>query len=167
MTPTQYRDKVAQLAKTDTLKAVETAERIRDPWFQAQAWAHIARSAENPRRYSRKAAKAAAKTKDDYQKSAVRAWEIAALAERKYTTQARQSLTEAVELARKVEPVSSRTESMLLLLHAAFKVSHKDAADVAVVLAGSCDSAYWRAKRARNYAAKMLNGEMPPREFFW
>jgi len=167
MTPTQYRDKVAQLAKTDESKAAEIAERIPDPWFQAQAWAHVARYAADPRRFARKAEKAAAKTKDNYQRSAVRTWEIAALAERGYSSQARDALAEAVELARTAEPEASRAESLILLLQAAFKVSDEDAADVAVVLKSSCVSTHWRTVRARKYAAEMLNGEMRPREFFW
>src|SRR4051794_18503584 len=108
MTPTRYRDQVAQVSKTDTAKAAEIAEKISDPWFKAQAWSHIARYAGRPLQFSRKAAKSAAQGKDDYQKSAVRAWEIAALAERGYGVQARRSLTEAVELAQTIEQASSR-----------------------------------------------------------
>lgn len=167
MTPTRYRDQVAELAKTNVAKATETAEKIGDPWFQAQAWAHLTRYAEKPLPFARKAAKAAAKTKDDYQKSAVRAWEIAALAERKYHEHARKSLAEAVELAKSVEPVSSRAKSLILLLQSAFKISKEEAAKVVEVLQDSCSSTHWRAKRARKNAAEMLSGETRPREFFW
>jgi len=167
MTPTYYRDKVAQLAKTDSEKATEIAEKINDPWFQAQAWSYLTRYANEPLRFSRKAAKSATKGKDDYQKSAVRAWEIAALAERNYHSHARRSLVEAVELARSIEHVSSRAESLILLLQAAFKISKEDAAMVDAVLRSSCDSNHWRAQRACTYAESMLQGQMPPREFFW
>lgn len=167
MIPTILRDQVAELAKTDESKAAETAGVIHDPWFQAQAWAHVARYAADPLRFARKAATAAANTKDDYQKSAVRAWEIAALAEREYTSQARQALTEAVVLAAKAEPIGSRAEALLLLFQSAFKISKKDAAKVAGVLESSCSSTHWRTKRATKEIGKMLMGEMPPREFFW
>lgn len=167
MTPTRYRDQVAQLAKTDTDKAVEIAKKINDPWFEAQAWSHIARYAEKPLPFARKAAKAASKTKDDYQRSAVRAWEIVALAERQLYLQARKSLTEAVELAVSATPIGSRAESLILLFQAAFKVSNEDAVKVGEALSAFCDSTHWRSKRALNYAASMLNGEKRPREFFW
>jgi len=167
MTPTQYRDQVAQLAKTDVAKAAEIAERISDPWFQAQAWSHLARHADRPLQFARKAAKSAARAKDDYQRSAVRAWEIAALAECGYNMQSRQSLIESVELAELITPVSSRAESLLLLFQAAFKISKEDAAMVAEILRNSCSSAHWRAVRARRDATRMLKDEISPREFFW
>lgn len=167
MTPTRYRDQVAQLAKTNPDKGIEIAKKISDPWFQAQAWSHLARHADKPLPFARKAAKAASQTKDDYQRSAVRAWEIAALAERKLYVQARRSLTEAVELAVSVTPIGSLAESLFLLFQAAFKISIDDAAAVAEVLNRSCDSNHWRAKRALKESVTMLSGEMPPREFFW
>ncbi len=166
MTPTLYRDQVAHLAKTNVAKAIEIAEKIQDPWFQAQAWS-LTRYADKPLTYSRKAAKSAAQGKDEYQRSAVRAWEIAALAERKCDLQARRSLNEAVELAVSIPQISSRAESLMLLFQAAFKLSNEDADSVAEVLQSSCPLTHWRAKRARKDAAKMLTGEWPPREFFW
>ncbi|HKP69531.1 MAG TPA: hypothetical protein VJV05_09620 [Pyrinomonadaceae bacterium] len=167
MTPTKYRDQVAQLAKTKVLEASEVAEKITDPWFQAQAWAHLIRYAERPLLFARKAAKAATQGRDDYQRSAVRAWEIAALAERGFTQQARRSLQAALELGASVEQVSSRAEGLLLLVQAAFKLSREDAADAAIVFNRTCTSNHWRAARARKDIEKMLRGEMPPREFFW
>ena len=167
MTPTRYRDQVAQLAKTDTVEAAAIAEKITDPWFQAQAWSHIARYAPKPLQFSRKAAKSAAQGKDDYQRSAVRAWEVAALAERGLDTQARSSLTEAVALARTVEQLSSRAEALLLLFQAAFKISVEDAKSVAEIIEDASSSGHWRAKRARKDVKLMLSSEMPPREFFW
>jgi len=167
MTPTRYRDEVAQLAKTDESKAIEVAKKINDPWFQAQAWSHLARYADKPLPFARKAAKSAAQGSDDYQRSAVRAWEIAALAERKLSVQARCSLAEALELAASVTPISSRAESLFLLFQAAFKISKEDAEQAAEVLRKACSSSHWRAVRARKDVEKMLNGEMPPRGFYW
>ena len=167
MTPTQCRDQVAKLAKTDVEKATKIAEEITDPWFRSQAWSYLARYADRPLQFSRKAAKSAALGKDNYQRSAVRAWEIAALAERNYLIQARRGLAEAVELARAVETVSSRSEALILLFQAAFKISVTDANFVADVLRQTCMSDHWRAKRARKDAQMMLDGEVRPREFFW
>jgi hypothetical protein len=134
MTPTQYRDRVALLAKTNVPQATEVANKIDDPWFQAQAWSYLAKYAEKPLPFARKAAKAAAQGRDDYQRSAVRSWEIAALAERKLTRQARNSLAEALELASSITLISSRAESLLLLFHAANKISRQDAVNTAEVL---------------------------------
>lgn len=168
MTPTKFRDQVAIFAKTEPEKGAEIAKKIVDPWFQAQAWSHLARWTDDPLRFSRHAAKSATKTKDDYQKSAVRAWEVAALAERGYHEQARRSLREAVNLAVSVTPIPSRAEALFLLFQSAFKISKDDATKVAQVLITSCSTlTHWRAKRALKDATLMLNDEVPPREFFW
>lgn len=167
MTPTMYRDQVAKIAKTNIEKAAEIADKISDQWFAAQAWSHIARYADKPLHFARKAAKAALATKDDYCRSAVRAWEIAALAEREYFSEARQALTESVKIAESIEQAGSKAESFLLLFQAAFKISKNDAEIVAELVERSFPSTHWREKRARKDIAKMLNGEMPPREFYW
>ena len=167
MTPTGSRDQAATTAKTDLATAAEIAKGIKDPWFQSQAWSHLARYADRPLQFSRKAAKSASSCKDDYQKSAVRAWEIAALAERGYLTQADEALTEALELGKIAEPVSSRAEALLLLFQAAFKISVEEARSVAELLNTFCDSGHWRVRRAKRAAGLMLQGKMRPREFFW
>ena len=109
----------------------------------------------------------AAQCKDDYQRSAVRAWELAALAEREYLTEARRSLKEAGELAKSVDPVSSRAEARFLLLQAAFWISNSDGEMVAEVLEEACVTNHWRERRARRDAKRMLMGDMPSRQFFW
>jgi len=167
MTPTRYRDEVAQLAKTNAVKAAEVAEKIDEPWFQAQAWSHLARYADEPLPFARKAAKAAAGGRDDYQRSAVRAWEIAALGERRLHLQARRSLAEALELGASVTPASSRAECLMLLFQAAFKITKDDAGDAGEILRKACSSNHWRAVRARKNVEMMLNGTLSPREFFW
>ncbi len=168
MTPTQYRDQVSRLAKTDHAKAVELADKIEDPWFRAQAFSHLARYAEpSPIPFARKAAKCAVLCKDDYQRSAVRAWEIVALAEREYLSQARRSLEEALEVARTVDPVSSRAEAFILLLQAAFSISKDDGGNVADILEESCSTDHWRERRARRDARRILSSEIPPRSFYW
>lgn len=168
MTPTRFRDQVSELAKTDFAKAEEIAKRITDPWFLAQAYAHLARyDKASPLRYARHAAKAAAKLNDPYKHASVRAWEIAALAERNYLPQARAALTEAVEIARFVNQQGSRAEALFLLFQAAINISHHDAEVVSNVLDEVCDSDHWRAMRARKNTAKILEGMSSSREFFW
>jgi len=167
MTPTRYRDEVAQLAKTNVPKAIEVAKKINEPWFQAQAWSHLARYADKPLLFARKAAKSAAQGSDDYQRSAVRAWEIAALAERQILDHARRSLAEALELAESITSESSRVESLVLLVQAAFKISRGDAEKAGAVLRKASPSSHWRAERARKNVEMMMSGKLPPREFFW
>ena len=73
------------------------------------------------------AAKAARECEEDYRKSAVRAWEIAALAERGCAREARKSLSDALALGKCVEPMSSRSEALLLLLQGVFRIGRDDA----------------------------------------
>ena len=102
------------------------------------------------------------------EKSAVRAWEIAALAERSCLSEARNRLKEALERAKAVIPASSRSEALFLLMQAAFNIGPKDAAGVYEALKMSCGShEHWRCKRALRDGAKMISGELQPRSFFW
>lgn len=167
MNSTKYRDETANLAKVNQAKAIATAERIKDPWFRAQAWAHIARHADKPLIYARKAAKSAAETKDDYQRSAVRAWEVAALAERGFYEQARKALNEAVSLAIAVRQEGSKAEALLLLFQAAFKVNAVEARRIATVMSDNVSVSHWRGQRALKRVSAMLDGREQSREFFW
>ena len=114
------------------------------------------------------AAKAARECEDDYKKSAVRAWEIAALAERSCTREARKSLSDALALGKCVEPMSSRSEVLLLLLQAAFRIGRNEAERAYEILRTSCPvDEHWRCKRAVRDGERMLSGKLEPRPFFW
>ena len=114
------------------------------------------------------AANAAAACDDDYKKSAVRAWEIAALAERKCLVKAKQALREAVTIARRVQPSASRSEALLILMQAAFTIDRDTAANVSTQLTQCCPIGdHWRCKRAVTHASEMLEGKLEPRKFFW
>jgi hypothetical protein len=160
---------VSSEAKSDTRKALIMARRITAPWFRAQALAWVARFADgDPSGIAREAAKAAGECDDAYKRSAVRAWEIAALAERECKTEARESLMEAVAVGREVTPMSSRSEALYLLLQAASKIGRKEAKGVYEVLVASCPvEAHWRCKRAVRDGGKIVSGELRAREFFW
>lgn len=100
------RDQACLLATTNPGKALDKARKIAEPWYRAQALAWVARFAENNAvAIAREAARAAMECDDDYKQSAVRAWEIAALAERGFTVEARKSLSEATTLAKKSSPI--------------------------------------------------------------
>jgi len=157
-----------QLAKTDPKKAYKKAAQVSEPWFRAQALASIARYTDgDPSVYAAQAAKAASECDDDYKRSAVRAWEVAALAERGLQQKARSSLDQAVKLARSVQPFSSRSESLYNLLQAAFAIGRREAIAVNDVLKASCPSGeHWRCKRALRDGDKLISGDLEPRKFY-
>ena len=169
MTATLQRDQAIKLAKTDARKALAKALSVSDPWFRAQALSWVARFTDAaPEPIAAQAANAAAACDDDYKKSAVRAWEIAALAERKCHKNAKRALREAVETARQVQPSASRSEALLLLMQAAFMIDRDTAANVSNALTQCCPiSDHWRCKRAATHASQMLEGKLEPRKFFW
>ena len=169
MTATVQRDKVANLAKLNAQMALKVALRISDPWFQSQALSWVARYTDaDSVVVARQAAKAAADCKDAYKRMAVRAWEIAALAERGKTSEARSALMEALGQAADVKPISSLAEALTLLLHAAARIDDRAAKEVFDVLRTQCSAdSHWRCKRALNDCLRVLEKVAEPRPFFW
>jgi hypothetical protein len=163
------RDHASTLAKSNPKKALDQARKVNEPWFRAQALSWVARFTDgDPVAVAAEAAKAARECEDDYKKSAVRAWEIAALAERDCTTEARKSLTEALALGKSVTPISSRSEALFILLQAAFRIGPAQAKKAYEVISASCPAdEHWRCKRAVRDGGKMISGELEPRPFFW
>lgn len=101
------------MAKSDPENAHKKALQVSEPWFRAQALSAVARYAESdPLPFAAQAFKAAAECDDDDKRSAVRAWEISALAERDLKSEARKALDQAVKLARTVQPSPSRSEAL-------------------------------------------------------
>jgi hypothetical protein len=117
MSATNQRDHASTIAKSNPMQALAQARDISEPYYRAQALSWVARfTNEDPVSVASEAARAAKECEDNYKKSAVRAWEIAALAERDCTPEAQKRLNEALSLAKSIEPISSRSEAMLLLL---------------------------------------------------
>lgn len=169
MSATLQRDQASNLAKHDPRKAMEMAFKISDPWFRSQALSWVARYTEDdPVKVANHAANAARECDDAYKQTAVRAWEIAALAERKYEAQAKRGLREAVSQSKNISPNSTRADALMLLLQAAFQISIEEAKWVAEELEISCGrDSHWRCKRAIREAGRLLDGERKPRPFFW
>lgn len=169
MTATHQRDQASSLAKSSPAAAIAIARGIDKPWFRAQALAWVARfTDEDPVAVAGEAAEAAKECEDRYQQTAVRAWEVAALAERGYTSEARNCLSETLTTIRSVEPTSSRSEALMLLLQAAFAIDRDDALCVHEMLKSTCPAEeHWRCKRAHRDAAFLISGEQTPRPFFW
>ncbi|MEM7384498.1 MAG: hypothetical protein AAF514_06085 [Verrucomicrobiota bacterium] len=168
MSAKQQRDQSAVLARTDPNKALKKARSINDPWYRAQALSGVARFLDgDPVSIAKQAAKAASEGEDAYRQSAVRAWEVAALAERGFSAESKKALKEALCLAQTVEPLSSRSEALYSLLQAAFAIDEKEANNVHSLIAKTCPPGeHWRCKRANRDAARMINGELQPRKFF-
>ena len=169
MSATLQRDHANTLARSEPKRALDRARKVNKPWFRAQALSWVARFTEgDPVAIAAEAANAATRCEDDYKRSAVRAWEIAALAERGFTSAARASLREALALAKTVEPISSRSEALFLLLQASFTIGRDEANRVYEVLRTSCPvDEHWRTRRAVRDAGKMISGDLAPRPFFW
>lgn len=169
MSPTKQRDQAIALAKSRPKEALQQARQVDDPWFRAQALSGVARFTDgNVVAIAAEAAKAAAEGHDNYAQSAVRAWEIAALAERNHIVEARQRLRKILATAKDVEPAASRSEALLLLLHAAAKIAGEDAENVYEVMKASCrPEEHWRCNRALRIGAKLISGELQARPFFW
>lgn len=169
MTDTLVRDRVARLAKSEPVKALAAARKIADPWFRAQALAYVARySEESTVAIANEAARAAKQGQDAYQQVAVRAWEVAALAETGHTAEARKSLSSAERASANITPVASRAEALFLLMQAAAHIGAKerDALHKTMKQSLAADS-NGRVKRALRDAQQMAEGSLEPREFFW
>lgn len=169
MNATVARDKVASLAKSNPKKALEKARQIDDPWFRAQALAWVLRFTDSdPNGVARLAEKSANECDDAYKRCAVRAWEIAALSERNILPKSKTTLKAAIKQSQHITPLSSRSEALLLLLQAAIRIGYAEAMLVNEELSSSCSAdEHWRCKRAIRNAAKILSGDLEPRQFFW
>lgn len=169
MSSNLQRDQASALAKSNPKHALAKAKDVSEPWFRAQALAWVARFTDSdPVATAKLAAKAASECDDDYKRSAVRAWEVAALAERDEPSHAERTLKAAVSVAEGVQPISSRSEALFLLFQAAFFIGRKHAEWVCGRLDATCPEAdHWRCKRARGDARQILEGSSEARLFFW
>jgi len=168
MSAALQRDQASQLAKTKPKKALEKARQVSAPWYRAQALSWVARFTDgDPIEIAVQAAKAASECDDDYKRSSVRAWEVAALAERDLLPQAKKALKAAVKLAKNVQPISSRSEALFILMQAAVSIGRDEAVEVFEDLKSACpEGEHWRCKRAVRDAEKMLTGELAARSFY-
>ena len=164
----RQKDHVDTLAKSDPKVALSQARKRIDPWSRALGLSWVARfTDENPISITCEAAKAACECDDDYKKSAISSWEVAALAERGFTMEARKCLRDAVTLGKSVQPISSRSEALRLLFQAAFRIGRDEAEYVYGIIKVSCPiDEHWRCKRAVRDGEKMLAGQLDPLPFF-
>lgn len=158
MSATKQRDLVANLAKTDTQHALQKARKISDPWYRAQALAYVTRYCDqDPTPIANQAAKAADACVDTYQQCAVRAWEIAALAERSDSKSAASRLQAVLSKVSQIEPPASRSEALTLLLSAATHINSNAVKTVAKRIVRMTDyHSHWRCDLATVNAIGIL-----------
>jgi len=171
LSASSQREKSHRYAKSDTKKALDLARKIDDAWYKSQALAWAARFAEKESdvlKIAKESAMVSKSCKDQYQQSAVRAWEIVALADRGYNDEAISSLSEALQIAKSAEPPSSRSEALTRLFSAACYINMDEAQIVHQIICARCpEDEHWRCKRAKKYTKEIIDGKYVPRKFFW
>jgi hypothetical protein len=161
MSATTARDQVCSLAKTDPEGAFLQALSVTEPWFACQALAFVLRYGP-PSIVARASAAFSSRADtcpDDYQRGAVRAWQVRALAERGLVSQAQVALARAVDFARLAEPPASRSEALFLLFQAGHPLGASSIAPLAAMLAEvwRAQPQRWRCSRALVEALAMLS----------
>lgn len=154
----------SHFAKTDTGRAVQLALTNRDAWSVCQDLAWALRFAPEPmvREISETIARWVPECRDDYQRSAVRAWQVRALVERGRCGEATVTLSEALAVAAKATPYSSRSDALLLLLHAACPFGAKAIAPIARdLLACREPKPHWRVLMNLVRAMELLSTTAP------
>lgn len=156
---TELRDRAFLLAEANARSALAIARSVPDPWFRAQALAAVARwidefSVGIIAAESLAAAEACA---DDYQRAAVSAWPIRALAERGCLREANEALAAARQRALLAEPAGSRAEALMSLLEGGWLLGASNRRQlVSDLLELQAASGHWRAARALVDALGML-----------
>lgn len=165
MSATLLRDQVGILAKTDFNRAHVKALSISDPWFASQALADVLRYCppSSVAMVNTQFSKRADWCSDDYQRAAVRAWQVRALAERDLAALSKAALHRALEYARRAEPPASRSEALFLLFQAACPLGVDSAAPLVTMLAEIWRSQpeQWRCARALVSALAILSTLAP------
>jgi hypothetical protein len=163
------RDQAADLAKTSPENALKKARGIDEPWYRAQALAWVARFTPGKAvAIAREAARAADACDDAYKQTAVRAWEIAALAETGNFVEGTKALSAALAKSREVFPLCSLAEALMLLAQAAASIGAKQRDQTCDVLISACGKdVHWRCKRAVRDATALKQRAQQPRQFFW
>ncbi len=151
VTPTQLRDRVSRLAPKDPEGALALARSIPDPWFRSQALAEVVRFVAEHRlgEVAQEALAAGAGCGDAYQRCAIAAWTVEALAARGHKRAAETALQSALHAAASVDQVGSRAEALGHLARAAGDLDPLwvEKAAHALVELGAEDG-HWRVQQA-------------------
>jgi hypothetical protein len=151
---------VIDLARGDTAAAELLASRISDPWYRTQALAWVARYASDVEvvRLARQALGAAAECTEPFQQASAAAWPVRALLERGQRDEALLLLEIALRSVPRIQPNSSRSEALFLLLQAAFDAGQDVRRSFLFALADAYDSdPHWRVVRNYEDALVMMH----------
>ncbi len=155
------RDSVARLAKTDFAAALKRAQSISEVRAKIQSLGWVARYA--PAQRVRSVVDSAVKvarlpTEDAYASVMALAWPLRALHETGNASAIPKVLSEAIQLSPNVSPTSSRTEALVLLIHAVLPAGIEIANPVIDALLAHCaGDDHWRIVRAFGDTALVVN----------
>lgn len=153
------RDAAIELVHGDIAAAEARAHAVPDPWYRAQALAWVTRHAPDADvvRVARAGLEAAADCRDPYRQAGSAAWVVRALFERGYRQEALEMLEIAMLGVPRIQPASSRSEALFLLLQAAFASSEEIRRSLVFALAELHDSdPHWRIERNFHDALRLL-----------
>lgn len=164
-THTAQRDEAFDLAPHDLVNAAKVADIITHPWFQAQAYAAVARFAPGDAlvvEYAAKAVRAAKRGDDAYQIAGSASWALRALVDRGLTEQALGLLRELLAIASTEVLAASRAEAYMHLFLAAFPLQGAARSVVVEALLQLEQTAPgWRSSRALRICCEALVREDP------
>ena len=154
----------SQFAKTDTSQAIQLALTNHDAWFVCQDLAWALRYAPEPavEEINELIERHAMACRDEYQRSAVRAWQVRALSERGLESQAKAVVAAALPVAVLATPQSSRADALFLLFEAAFFLGPETTLPIATALLDCREPRpHWRVTRNLVSAVAMLCRNWP------
>jgi hypothetical protein len=154
----------SQFAKTDTSRAIQLALTNHDAWFVCQDLAWALRYAPEPavEEINELIERHAMACRDEYQRSAVRAWQVRALSERGLESQAKAVVAAALPVAVLATPQSSRADALFLLFEAAFFLGPETTLPIAAALLDYREPRpHWRVSRNLVRAMAMLSRYWP------
>ncbi len=149
-------------------KTLARTLKIDDPLYRAQALSFIVRYTEGvPPKVERELQRALSECADDYLKTTILSWYIAALSEKVEKKKVEKYLSQAIESTKSTNPASSRAEALLLLIFAVWNLGEKHVINVFGLMVKTCpEEEHWRCKRALKRAQQMMDGKYSPRSFF-
>jgi hypothetical protein len=165
-TAPQQLDEPTRATVHEFERSLAAARKVREPWFRCQELACVARYAPDGDvvRVAEEAVRAAMEGKDAYQRVAVCAWPLRALAERKRIAKANRLVGRILPIAEDIDHPVSRLDALLLLWQAAAGLPSGTRERLLQALISACSAANsWKAGRAMHDIALILAGEDPGR----
>ena len=160
MNATTARDRVVDLAKQDTKRAVVAARKIPHPWYRAQALAWAARFAPTQQvtKLCGESLLACRECSETFKRTGASAWALRALIERGAIAQAEKEVLPIIAELSNVEPSASRSQAAFLPYQATFDLGTAVRERfLRELLSASEAYSHWRAQRNLIDALSMLS----------